>query len=60
MIKITRDNETKVVTKGAYEEFYRKQGFKVVNDKPAFSKPVKDAKIVEENDKPSTNKGNRK
>ena len=44
MIKITRNGETKIVTKGAYENFYKNAGFVVETPKPE----IKDAKIVGE------------
>lgn len=47
MVTITKDNDTKVVTMGAYENFYRKQGFEIVRE----PKPIKDAKIIVDNTK---------
>ena len=32
MIRIYKDNDTKVVTKGAYEQFYKSLGYNVVLD----------------------------
>lgn len=33
MIKIRKDNNTKVVTQGAYKEFYEHLGYQIVNEK---------------------------
>lgn len=43
MIKITNSTETKTVTKGAYENFYKPLGFTVVND----GKPITKAEVKE-------------
>lgn len=32
MIRIYKDNDTKVVTKGAYEQFYKSLGYNIVLD----------------------------
>lgn len=32
MIRIYKDNDTKVVTKGAYEQFYKSLGYKLILD----------------------------
>ena len=45
MITITNDKETKVVTKGAYENFYKPLGFEIVKEK------IKEVKKVESTDK---------
>ena len=50
MIKITNNKETKVVTKGAYNSFYKPLGFKIVEtnkmstkiENKSETKPVKD------------------
>ena len=48
MIKITNNKETKTVTKGAYNSFYKPLGFTVIEDKKNKSNEGKE-KIV--NDK---------
>ena len=50
MIKIGKDNNVKVVTKGAYESFYKRLGYK-----PLDSKTVKESN--NRNDKKETPKG---
>lgn len=45
MITITNDKETKIVTKGAYENFYKPLGFEIVKEK------IKEVKKVENTDK---------
>ena len=50
MIKIGKDNNIKVVTKGAYESFYKRLGYK-----PLDSKTVKESN--NRNDKKETPKG---
>lgn len=37
MIKITNNKETKVVTTGAYNSFYKRLGFEIVSDKKQAS-----------------------
>ena len=32
MIKITKDNDVKIVTKGAYKSFYEHLGYKIINN----------------------------
>lgn len=49
MIKIRKDNNTKVVTQGAYKEFYEHLGYEIVNDKKPFEKQVEVKKEVKEN-----------
>lgn len=34
MIKIRKDNDIKVVTQGAYKEFYEYLGYEIIKDKP--------------------------
>lgn len=41
MIRIYKDKDVKVVTKGAYEQFYKSQGYNLVLD-------IKEEKVVEE------------
>lgn len=47
MIKIRLENDEKIVTQGAFEEYFEYLGYKIVNDK----KQVKNEIVKEENDK---------
>ena len=50
MIKISNGTETKVVTKGAYENFYKSLNFNIVNDvKPTF-KANEEKKVIKEDE----------
>lgn len=40
MIKIQKDNNVKVVTQGAYREFYEHLGYEIVNEKKPLKKEV--------------------
>lgn len=40
MIKIIKENNEKIVTKGAYEDFYKPLGYIIVNDKQPSKKEV--------------------
>ena len=44
MVKITNQKETKVVTMGAYNSFYKPLGFQIVTDKKEDSKKVEEVK----------------
>ncbi|MBQ5917203.1 MAG: hypothetical protein IIW92_01405 [Lachnospiraceae bacterium] len=50
MIKIIKENNEKIVTKGAYEDFYKPLGYIIVNDKQPSKKEV-EIKKSEELDK---------
>ena len=67
MIRIYKDRDTKVVTKGAYEQFYKSLGYNIILD--TIEEKVEDSveNIIEENKKTvsrpkrsSSNKKNRK
>lgn len=54
MIKIIKDNNELIVTKGAYENTFKSLGYEVVKEQ-SVAKEVKEAKIVEEVvEKPAT------
>lgn len=40
MVTITNNKETKIVTKGAYNSFYKPLGFELVLEKEVKAKPV--------------------
>lgn len=49
MIKIQKDNNVKIVTQGAYREFYEHLGYKIVTDKPLKKEiEVKPKEVVED------------
>lgn len=50
MIKIIKENNEKIVTKGAYEDFYEPLGYIIVNDNQPSKKEV-EIKKSEELDK---------
>lgn len=50
MLKIKKNNNEKIVTKGAYEDFYKPLGYIIVNDKQPSKKEV-EIKKSEELDK---------
>lgn len=50
MLKIKKDDNEKIVTKGAYEDFYKPLGYIIVNDKQPSKKEV-EIKKSEELDK---------
>lgn len=54
MIKIRKDDNTKVVTQGAYKEFYEHLGYQIVNEKGQSLKKDKEEikEEVKENFKP--------
>lgn len=47
MIKITDNKITKVVTRGAYESFYKPLGFNIVNEKKTIVAVEEPKKVVE-------------
>lgn len=48
MIKISKDKNVKVVTQGAYKEFYERLGYEIVEEKPLKKEvEVKENKEVE-------------
>lgn len=38
MIKITKDNDVKIVTKGAYKSFYEHLGYNIVDEEKKYQK----------------------
>lgn len=50
MIKISNGIETKVVTKGAYENFYKPLDFNIVNDEKPTIKNNVEKKVVKEDE----------
>ena len=51
MIRIYKDNDQKLVTKGAYETFYKPLGYKtVIENKPQKIEEPKEEKIVQLDD----------
>jgi hypothetical protein len=59
MIKISNNNETKIVTKGAYENFYKPLGFNIVEKES--TKVVKEQhKTVKESDEINKDKADEK
>lgn len=51
MIRIYKDNNQKLVTKGAYETFYKPLGYKtVIENKPRKIEEPKEEKIVQLDD----------
>ena len=53
MIKITDNKTTKIVTRGAYESFYKPLGFNIVDEKKTIMaveepKKVEEPKMVDE------------
>ena len=47
MIKITDNKITKVVTRGAYESFYKPLGFNIVDEKKTIMAVEEPKKVVE-------------
>lgn len=47
MIKIRLDNTEKIVTQGAFEEYFEYLGYKIVDDK----KPIKNEIVIEKENK---------
>lgn len=60
MITITKDNDKKVVTQGAYKEFYEHLGYEIVKDKKPFEKKVETNKEAETNKEVETKKDTKK
>lgn len=62
MLTITKDKDTKRVTKGAYETYYKRLNYKIVDKKKSDAKNIKDVTPLEptSNDKTNTNKDNNK
>lgn len=58
MVKITNKLDTKVVTKGAYESFYKPLGYEIVDEKS--TKVVKEEPIVTKTNNESQLKENNK
>lgn len=62
MIKITNDRETKTVTKGAYNSFYKHLGFRVISinkmasDKVSVKPVIDDKKENNDENNVDTNK----
>lgn len=57
MITITKDKNKKIVTQGAYEEFYKHLGYEIVNEKKPL---VKESKIETEIKKDSKKENTKK
>lgn len=54
MIKIKKDNNIKVVTQGAYSEFYEHLGYEIVNDnKKQLTKEIDTKEVKDKNTKDS-------
>jgi hypothetical protein len=51
MIKIVKDNNEKVVTKGAYENFYKPLGYEIVKDQPTKIEKTDVKPVIEVNTK---------
>lgn len=47
MIKIRKDNKELIVTKGVYENLYKSEGYKIVDDKKPTIEEPKQTEIVE-------------
>lgn len=52
MVKIKLGNNEKLVTKGAYENFYEHLGYEIIDDKKPLGKEVEVKKEVEIKDEP--------
>lgn len=50
MIRIYKDNDTKVVTKGAYEQFYKSLGYNLILEAKEDNKTIIEEKVVEQPD----------
>lgn len=55
MLTIKKDNDTKIVTQGAYKEFYEHLGYEIVNNKKPFEKKIE--KEIETNVENNSDKG---
>ena len=51
MIKITNDKETKIVTRGAYNSFYKPLGFKIIGESTIKKEIKEEPKKVQEQPK---------
>jgi hypothetical protein len=67
MIRIYKDNDTKVVTKGAYDTFYKPLGYNIVLESVQEEVVEKEEKTIQQNDdtvtkpkKANLNKKNKK
>lgn len=60
MLTITKDKDTKRVTKGAYETYYKRLNYKIVDEKKSNAKNVKDVTPLESTSNDKTNKDNNK
>lgn len=54
MIRIYKDNDTKVVTKGAYEQFYKSLGYNLILEAKEDNKTIIEEKVVEQPDLDAT------
>lgn len=55
MIKIQKENDTKIVTQGAYREYYEHLGYEIINEKKPLEKKEVEKKTETKTDK--TDKG---
>ena len=55
MLRIIKDNNEKIVTKGAYEDFYKHLGYELVKDKNQPLKKEVETKKDEETQKKTKN-----
>ena len=54
MLTIKKNNNTKIVTKGAYKEFYEHLGYEIVDNKKPFEKKIEkeiETKVEKDSDK---------
>lgn len=51
MVTITKEDNKKVVTMGAYENFYKPLGYEIVKDQPIKIEKTEDKKVSEVNNK---------
>ena len=51
MIKITNGNDTKIVTKGMFENLYSGMGYKIVGDKKELKQVEKPVEVKKEEEK---------
>ena len=49
MIRIYKDRDTKVVTKGAYEQFYKSLGYNIILDIKEDKQEIVEETVVETN-----------
>lgn len=55
MIKIQKENDIKIVTQGAYREYYEHLGYEIINERKPLEKKEVEKKIETKTDK--TDKG---